>query len=511
MRQTVRALAILAAGLVVPAAASATTYEVTSASQLTTLIGTPTSFGTALAGDRIHIHRGPPYVAPVGGWVIRKPLEIFGDGPGAPFSGQGGSPDSSTWLQPANPTTPVLVVDFSGWPIDYLPNIYIHDLSIGQGIEPTPADSSNGIFCVNPSSKALTGFRLARVSVFNMGNDGIHLEGSNPGAGAIVGLSIEDSGAGFNRRHGLLVTNATVMTVVNGGFSENYGAGAVLIGCPGVHVIRTAFQGNQKLGGAWTAAQLFLESCHPFLVSGGHFEDFTPSTPNSPAISLSNCLGGYIGSNSFGTPSATGTTGIVVANMTKSIVVGPNLWADVDILVSVEDDTTVTSCTIQPQSIYSSNNVASKISVPEAVNRGHVVFSPVGNTSDLTAGFAFPRLTAAKRDAISAPASGGSRREGLFVYNDGTKRLNYWDGSTWRENVPFFPGGSAANAAPAGIVLPALSDAQVNSIPAAYRIPGALIFHMDDPQHPGAGHFQYWSGAAYPATGSGWKNVDRAN
>src|SRR5712664_148319 len=40
----------------------------------------------AYGGDRIYIRSGT-YTAPVGGWKIKVPLEIFGDGTGDPFMG----------------------------------------------------------------------------------------------------------------------------------------------------------------------------------------------------------------------------------------------------------------------------------------------------------------------------------------------------------------------------------------------------------------------------------------
>ena len=55
-------------------------------------------------GDRIYfpyiaeLGAGTPYTAPVGGWVITKSLEIYGDGPGNPANNLG------TLLRPSSDT-----------------------------------------------------------------------------------------------------------------------------------------------------------------------------------------------------------------------------------------------------------------------------------------------------------------------------------------------------------------------------------------------------------------------
>ncbi len=78
-----------------------------------------------------------------------------------------------------------------------------------------------------------------------------------------------------------------------------------------------------------------------------------------------------------------------------------------------------------------------------------IAVNTTGNSADPNAvldveysakGFLFPRLTTSQRDAIQSPATG------LFVYNSTTDRINYWDGSDWKEFVV----SSSAAVNPAG-------------------------------------------------------------
>src|SRR5262249_23111338 len=160
-----------------------------------------------------------------------------------------------------------------------------------------------------------------------------------------------------------------------------------------------------------------------FVVEGVHFEEFGGGPS---AIRLDQNLGGYIGSCVFVNASGAGSTGIWVSEAgtnapSSGIVIGPNQWSNTDVLVKIDDTDSLRSCVVMPQGVLSAVNVAAKMIIPDVVNRGHVIYSATSNTTNLTAGVALPRLSGSKRDGMTASSSGGTRREGLTVYNDPAK------------------------------------------------------------------------------------------
>lgn len=474
-------LAIVATALTLACPAGAVTYEVTRADQLNTLVGTATSRGTAIHGDRIHVSGPGPYTAPSGGWHIRQSIELFGDGRGLSFND-----DSSTVLRAADRSSPVLVLDVSASTYA-LQNVHIHDLQI-RGRNARNATSDGIVFdnVANPS-KLLSGLRLERLLINDMGNDGIRLVGVNIGAGAVVRPAIIDCWSAHNYGNGLTLKNSTVAHVLNGSFNLNRQHGARISSSNEPQIVSSTFQSNQMDGGSTTlSAQLLLESAHAFRIEGCHFETFD-ATASKTAITVGGGLGGYIGANSFVGGAVAGGRGILVPGsaVATSISIAPNMFSDVDILVELADSPFVSSCVIQPQPVFSASGVTGRLIIPDAADRGHIVVpaTRIGSPPDwrfnLTAGIAFPRLSASKRDSLVAASRGGPRREGLVVYDSDGKRLNYWDGTQWRDITPnvFFRTTTAPSAPPGGVSVPAITTEVRNALPSAYVVPGALIFN----------------------------------
>jgi hypothetical protein len=182
---------------------------------------------------------------------------------------------------------------------------------------------------------------------------------------------------------------------------------------------------------------MFVEGCGGFEVTGCHIEGFTNGGTGSVVGIAVNCLGGSIAGNVFvDNSSTTGGTGVYVGYTSRGITIGPNNFLNTDKMVEIADDAHVRSCIVYPQQLpeFTSGSVASRVVVPEAADRGHIIL-PATKTGffGLTAGIEFPRLTAARRDSLASPASGGTRREGLVLYNDTSNRLNFWDGAKWIE------------------------------------------------------------------------------
>ena len=457
------------------------------------------AISAASPGDRIYIKKGT-YTAPAGGYVISKSLEIFGDGPGgAVFAGTPG-----TLLEGAvGSTTPVIKIDVDGNPDAALRNVYIHDLQITQltsnGGIPAPFDTMNsGVYCkITSSSKSLGDFHLARLFIYGMGGDGIHLEGLDGDHNPQI-VSIEDCVADFNSNNGLYMLYSNATAIRGGDFGGNYHKGIHASECPYITIVEAVAESNEHSGtgvatDTFVPSQVFMEGCNGFLMSGCDIEGFTNGGTGSVVGIAVNSLGGYIGSNSFYDNSAlTGSTGIYVGYTSQGITVGPNQFTHVDKMIQVADDPAVKSCFIYPQVVPSYSTNGNKIVMPEAADRGHVVMpSTTSGTSNLTAGIEFPRLTGSTRDGMTAASSGGTRREGLVLYNDAAKKLNFWDGSQWRENVVYFPRTTGYNSPTAGIIFPSIAGSTRDSIPSSVRPTGSVVYNS------GVSRLNHWDGTRW--------------
>ena len=437
VRRCVPAPLLLILGLVFPAALGAATFEVTNSAGLTSALA------DAQNGDRVHVNAPGPYRAPSQGWHITRSIELFGDGSGHDWT------NDATTLWAASPSDPVLVLDVSQTPDKgALQNVHIHDLQIRGLANPpcAPAPNSNGIVFDNAAfpRRLLSNLRLERLSINDMGNDGIHLTAANLGAGAIVGLTMIDCMSAHNCANGLTLRYATVPYILRGYFQLNRQMGARITGCDEPQIVGCVFEDNEDDGAhAAFSPQLFMETVHAFLVQGCHFESFNKPVSKT-ALTVVGGHGGYIGSNTFGNADGAGTRGIYIyagspPSPSSSVVLGPNAWGNVDVLIELHDHPLVTSCVVLPQAVTNADaGIASRIIIPESADRGHVVMpatgiGPAGGAAfNLTAGVEFPRLSAARRDSMTAASSGGTRREGLVIYNVTTHELNYWNGSAWR-------------------------------------------------------------------------------
>src|SRR5580765_4428011 len=148
----------------------------------------------ASVGDRVYFPGGRPYVAPPEGWVIRKSIEVYGDGPGNPSSYHG------TVLTPSAPVTGyprhvfVLEAGMSGAPPQqFVAPVHIHDLQITRRMGQTGADGGDGIhFVPGQDYRLLAECSIERVAISFMGGAGIRLEGFNGGNAAVAGFHISD-------------------------------------------------------------------------------------------------------------------------------------------------------------------------------------------------------------------------------------------------------------------------------------------------------------------------------
>lgn len=450
------------------------TYEVGSCSTCNCFLGNCATLDSALVyvqdGDRIHMSAGT-YVAPSGGWHITKSIELFGDGAGDKAGG-------ATRLMPnapgGTPAGAVIVLEpntVSG--SADLENVNIHDLQLlGQTNRPTSAISGQyGITWQQSGGKSIEDLRLSRLYIGNMGDDGINLKGV--GSTFVVVADINDVEVMDCLGDGIELYQCTATNLIGDDFHRCDLTGGNIGGCEGIRIIGSTFEDNDLASPNQGKAMLQVDSSHGFVVQGCHFEQFDHGA--ALAIRVDNDLGGYIGSCLFSNPTATTSRGIWLsdsgtnpANPVTGIVIGPNAWQLVDTLVTCSNSDSIRSCTVFPQSVWTSTGVASRIQIPEAVDRGNVIYAATSSTSSLTAGVALPRLSATKRDAMTAVGSGGTRREGLLIYDNTARRMEHWDGRKWlAENASVF--GADTNFTSRGSDI-ASTNLLLNPVAGFYRV-----------------------------------------
>jgi hypothetical protein len=375
------------------------------------------AIAAAQTGDRIYFPGPTPgaYIAPAGGWTIQKSLEIFGDGPGM------GTGDTGTTLKPNSANDHVFVIQA---PVD---NVHIRDLKIKLDNQPASDGTGNGIHCLTTTNNKATGLQIERVQIANLGNDGIHIDGN---ASAVIFLHITDCQVVACRGSGLYLKNCSSSYVQGGYLTANRKFGAYIETC-GIRLIAVAFENNQAAGASNDYdAQLRLKLSHAFTVLGCHVEEFDNNANAKTGVSIENCVGGHFGGGYLGNATGVaGSRGIFISSASRGIVVGPNQWSYVDMLVEIKATDNNTGCIIMPQlTVNMDANTAGTISLPDQDGNGNFAFVPTTKTSNVGAGILLPRVTTTVRDAIPS----GILQRGLVLYNSTTGKLNFYDGTAWR-------------------------------------------------------------------------------
>jgi hypothetical protein len=127
--------------------------------------------------------------------------------------------------------------------------------------------------------------------------------------------------------------------------------------------------------------------------------------------------GDYCGAVGFFAQDAAGNS--TAYGTIRGIVIDPTNGSEDGKLVF---EAMVTGSTITPMIISGSVvNVTEKLSVGTTSPAASAIL----DLTSTTKGFLPPRLTTTQRDAVGSPA------EGLFVYNDTTNALNFYNGSAW--------------------------------------------------------------------------------
>jgi len=459
-------------------------HTCTTDAQVTALLGTPGSPGTAKDGDVIYLAPNTladHYTAPAGGWLIEKTLEIYSDGPGFPWAG-GFDTDAKVQITPNSVSDPVFVILPNTTNGLFLPDVYIHDLGIRNTTKPSQFyPGADAIQCIipNPGSNDLTveGLKLQRLTIQNMGGDGIHLEGYNAGPGAIDHCMIQDCRVTSCQGHGLYLFWGAATYVLGCQFNYNFGydryydfdtAGVTIISSD-VRVYSCEFVNNLDPSypqGTYVPSkqsshtvvpipnyntQLRLKSCSSIGVIGGHFEDFSILNGTTPvfttALGVEDGGGGIISGCAFGLGNGqhTGTRGVFLISYTRGVMVAGNKFDWVDKIVEVATSDNCLGNVVQANMVGSGNttDARSLVVLPDVDDNGNIAALPTTPTSNVDAGMLLPRVTTSTRDGMVSAYSGTTIPRGLVLYNSSTSRLNVWDGTNWLE-VPVTGGPQVA-------------------------------------------------------------------
>jgi hypothetical protein len=244
-------------------------------------------------GDRIYLPGYAPYVAPPGGWKIKKSVEIFGDGPGNPADGILGG----TVLNPnAGSTGPVLelvpeyVPDPNHPDLTELGRVYIHDLQI----KPPGAarDGGDGIYFQSIDGKQkLSDLRLERLSMRLLRGNGISLSGGASDAGSVTNILIQNCSVDSCDLIGIHLLNASAALLIGSSSTKN-GRHALLADVGGELAMYGCHFGGKPSN--LIQASVELASLSQVRVDGCTFRDYYSANNNIAGLRVVDIAGSTV-------------------------------------------------------------------------------------------------------------------------------------------------------------------------------------------------------------------------
>ncbi len=217
------------------------------------------AFNAATDGDRIYFPGNGPYQVPSGdNWIIRRSVEVFGDGKGTSRASMG-----SILLPAHGSDTDVLILDPQ--PGVDLESIYIHDLRIA-GSQAGSNDGGDGIRLglrgTDLTSKKLVQPRFERLAITNMGGVGIRLQGVSSDTGAVVNPYLSDISVESCSGAGMSLAFAFVGIIVRCRFVGNGAEGLRAVQNGSLNLQSCVFDSNRQVAGASTS-ELWIELSLP--------------------------------------------------------------------------------------------------------------------------------------------------------------------------------------------------------------------------------------------------------
>lgn len=364
------------------------------------------ALAAANGGDRIYLPALVPYQAPPGGWIINKGVEIFGDGPGP--CDETAQYRAGTIVVPHSdgladhvfvlvaPEPPPAIQDNNRARLE---GVHIHDLAImsrtparggGDGIRFVSVDTLPSPSYPSGVKHKLTLFSVHRVSISNLGGNGVQLIGSDGGPGAVNNVVIENCSVTNCGDAGISLQLAFSVAIASSRFASNLTAAALSV------IGELAMTGCSFEGPAahFTNACVWLSALSQASIDGCRFTAFGKPATSIPAAGRALFLNNIKGSATVvgcafevATPNRF-ATGIAVDNSVADagpILIMPNRFVNVGQAL-LETGPSHGNWTMpqfgSPLTIAGSD--AAVVSLPPATDSDNAAFG-VPNVNDATA------------------------------------------------------------------------------------------------------------------------------
>jgi len=351
-------------------------------------------------GGTLYIPAGS-YSVPSGGLLLQRTITVQGGGPGS-LNGVGGT-TLNAFSAAANQPIIKIVPHYGSEP--YVGNIKISALKLNGGTT-TSYTGSHGIQLITPTGTTYLHLNLDHLRIGTCGDDGIHVEGDDGAASAVMYLCIRDCEANYNRGDGLYIRNTTASAVYTSAFTYNQGRGVYVEGS-GVAFHACTCENNclSATLDATYDAQMRLYLVRPGAVTSCHFETYNTASQLSAkrGLVIQQCEGMVV-------------QGCFFANGTDL----PDPVRGIFVSESVEG-----YCTIMPNYFWNTN-----VAVEVAPAAKFVSVWPqqiaAGTTFMAHAGIALPAVPTS--NIITPPAAS----EGQLVYDITLHTLKVWNGTAWK-------------------------------------------------------------------------------
>jgi hypothetical protein len=323
-------------------------------------------------------------------------------------------------------------------------NIELHNLFLTCSSRPASAlPGHHGLICDIPSDGSkLSGLTLDNISVYNMGDDGIRLTATGLSDSFFVYVTLLRVNCSLSHGHGMHIAFANGLSLTDCFFFSNEKNG-LLADSSEISIRGTGFEQNCRAAGLSPDfdAQVRVRNCLIAKFDACRWEGFTTSAQtsrrglvieNSPGCAVVNCRFVNAALNTTDTTERGifCTYGGDYAGVMGSVFHG-NCFQNVK--TSLEIDSTsrpALDCVVFPQ--FADPGSGDMILPYGAENNGLVMLggrpSPTSLSTPLQAhGVMLPvMITSGVGDIDAAEA-------GRLIYNKTLKRLQYWDGSVWRQ------------------------------------------------------------------------------
>jgi len=362
------------------------------------------AFAAAQEGDAVHFPGIAPYTAPVGGWLIDKSLNVFGD-----TDGLAGSFNGTVLRAASDPNSPVFVVT------DAARKVHIHDLQL---LGPSGLGTGSGIQC----QAGVEDIALTRVFANGFAAHGFQFTGT--ASTPITAASLMDCTVRDCTKAGVLMDHVTDALLMGCAFHENQGPGLEASEC-GVALYQCGFDGNSLANGLGaTDGNLECVECTGVRVDACRFVNFDSGQVRKACV-LVSCdqamvdacfLDGGIG------PECEGV--VVTGAGTGPAVILSNRFKRVETMVRV--DAGARDAIVLPQYDETGSGTIVLPSPNEGMFGAAHINRPAGNA--LT-GLIVPSSTGLPTENL---------RDGMLAYHPGCEVLLVRQGGVWRaiETLP---------------------------------------------------------------------------